>query len=76
MLTSHIVSVMQQDKQGRFVPAKVRQKYNKAKIKRFGADSTIDNELANEKLHTLDELDVVDRRLCELFWPPIFLHAE
>jgi hypothetical protein len=42
-------------------------KYNKAKIKRFGVDSTVDNELANEKLLTLDEVGVADRRLSELF---------
>jgi hypothetical protein len=75
MLTSHIILVMQRDKRGRFVSAKVWKKYNKAKIKRFGVDSTVDNELANEKLQTLDEVGVADRCLDELFWPPFFLYA-
>jgi hypothetical protein len=57
------------------VSVKVCQKYNEAKIKRFGAYSTVDSELANEKLHTLDEVGVADRRLDELFWPPFFLYA-
>jgi hypothetical protein len=75
MLTSHIILVMQRDKRGRFVSAKVWKKYNKAKIKRFGVDSTVDNELADEKLQTLDEVGVADRCLDEPFWPPFFLYA-
>jgi hypothetical protein len=51
---------MQRDKRGRFVSAKVWKKYNKVKIKRFGVDSTVDNELADEKLQALDEAGVVD----------------
>jgi hypothetical protein len=57
------------------VSAKVWKKYNKAKIKRFGVDSTVDNELADEKLQTLDEVGVADRCLDEPFWPPFFLYA-
>jgi hypothetical protein len=67
MLTSHIILEMQRDKQGRFVSAKVWKKYNKAKIMRFGVDSTVDNELAQEKLQTLDEVGVANRCLDEPF---------
>jgi hypothetical protein len=56
--------------------AKLCQKYNKVKLKRFSADSTVDNEFANEKLHTLDEVGVADRGLERAFWPPFFLYAQ
>jgi hypothetical protein len=51
------------------------EKYNKAKIERFGANSTDDSALANGKLHTLDAVGVADRSLDKLFWPPFFLYA-
>lgn len=51
---------MQRDKQGRFASAKVWEKYDEAKIKRFGADSTSDNESTDEKLQRLDEMCVAD----------------
>jgi hypothetical protein len=70
MLTSHIILVMQRDKRGRFVSAKVCKKYYKVKLKRFGVDSTVDNVLADEKLQTLDEVGVADWCLDKPFWPP------
>jgi ribosomal protein L28 len=64
-----ITLVMQRDKRGRLiVSAKVLKK-----IKHFGVDSTVDNELADEKLQTLDEVGVADRCLNRPFWPPCFL---
>jgi hypothetical protein len=57
------------------VSSDVRKKYcrPKAKIKHFGADSIVDNELANDKLQTLNEVGVVDRCLDEPFGPPCLL---
>jgi hypothetical protein len=42
------------------VSAKAWKKYNMVKIKRFGVDSTVDNELADEKLHLLNEVGVAE----------------
>jgi hypothetical protein len=47
--------------------AKVWKKYDEAKIKRFSVGSTVDNELADGKLQTLDEVGVASRCLDEPF---------
>jgi hypothetical protein len=53
MLKSHVILVTQRGKRKRFVSAKVWKKYNKVKLKRFGVDLTVDNELVDKKLQTL-----------------------
>jgi hypothetical protein len=50
------------------------EKSNNVKIKRFSVDSTVDNELADEKLPTLHEVAVANRCLGEPFWLPFFLY--
>jgi hypothetical protein len=62
MLTS-IMLVMQRDIRGRFVQAKEWKTYNMVKIKRFGVDLIVDNELADAKLQTSDEVGVAARCL-------------
>jgi hypothetical protein len=41
--------------------------FKKAKIKHFDVDSTVDKDLADEKLQILDEVGVADRCLDEPF---------
>lgn len=55
--------------------AKVWKMYSKAKVKRFSADSTVDNGLADEKLQTLNEVGVADQCLDVLSGPSSFLYA-
>jgi hypothetical protein len=59
----------------KIVSAKVWKKYNKVKTRRFGVDSSVDNELVDKKLQILNEVGKASWSSDKLFWASFFFYA-